>query len=133
MHKSPLFRQFCRHQGLLYLAVESLSCSCPFGDWPKDLCERVPILARTCSIRDFNSLRISDRANQRNLSLVNHVDGFLGDGIEGGDRLRVGFKGALGDDQVREFGGDVDVRGFQRTAFDRAAAARASHAYRGNA
>jgi len=32
--------------------------------------------------------------------LVNHVDGFLRHRIEGGDRLRVGFKGALGNDQV---------------------------------
>jgi len=32
--------------------------------------------------------------------LVDHVDGFLRHRIEGGDRLRVGFKGALGNDQV---------------------------------
>jgi len=41
--------------------------------------------------------------------LVNHVDGFLRDGVKGGYRLGVGLKGALRNDQVGELGGDVDV------------------------
>ncbi len=39
----------------------------------------------------------------QNSALVDHVDRFLGHGIEGGDCLGVGLKGALGDDQVGKF------------------------------
>ena len=43
-------------------------------------------------------------------TLMDHVDGFLGDGVEGGDGLCVRFKASLHNDQVRELGRDVDVR-----------------------
>lgn len=44
---------------------------------------------------------------------MNHVDGFLGDGVEGGYGLRVGFKRTLRDDQIGEFGRDIHVRALQ--------------------
>src|SRR5580658_10285786 len=51
---------------------------------------------------------------------VNHVDGFLRDGVEGGHGLRVRLKGALRDDEVRELGGDVHVRFLERSILQRA-------------
>ena len=45
---------------------------------------------------------------------MDHVDRFLGDGVEGGNGFGVGFEPALGDDQVGELGGDVDVGLLQR-------------------
>lgn len=65
--------------------------------------------------------------------LVNHVDGFLRDGVKGGYRLGIGLKGALCDDQVGELGGDVDVGSLQRASLERAAPTRAGHAHRGKA
>jgi hypothetical protein len=49
---------------------------------------------------------------------VNHVDGFLGDGVEGGNGLGVGFKTALSNDQVGKLGGDVDVGLLKRRALN---------------
>lgn len=34
---------------------------------------------------------------------MDHLDGFLRDGIEGGDRFGVGLKGALGDDGQNQY------------------------------
>ena len=47
-------------------------------------------------------------------------DGVLSDLIEGGDGFGIGFEAALSDDQVGEFGGDVDVGQFERAAGERA-------------
>ena len=50
---------------------------------------------------------------------MHHVDGVLRNGIERGNRFRVGLKGPLRDDQIGEFGGNVDVRGLQRAILHR--------------
>ena len=44
------------------------------------------------------------------VTLLFQRNGVLRDLIECGDCFGVGFKSALGDDQVGELGGDVDVR-----------------------
>lgn len=50
--------------------------------------------------------RGGDRWNERirHAGLVDHVDRFLGDGVEGGHRLGVCLERTLSDDQVGELG-----------------------------
>ena len=51
-----------------------------------------------------------------NSSALLQVDGVLRNLIEGCDRLGIGLKGALRHNQIGEFGGDIDVGQFQRSA-----------------
>ena len=53
--------------------------------------------------------RTAPPRHERDLGLVDHVDGFLSDGVEGGNGLGIGLESPLRNDQVGELGGDVDV------------------------
>ena len=58
-------------------------------------------------------------ASQCTMLMVSCVNG-----VEGGNRFRVGLKGPLRNDQIGEFGGNVDVRGLQRASLHGAKPAR---------
>ncbi len=61
---------------------------------------------------------------------MNHVDRFLRDRIECGHGFGVRLKRALRHDQVRELGGNIHIRSFQRAPLDRSAPAASRHADR---
>src|SRR4051812_31998418 len=71
---------------------------------------------------------MSNAINQERSTLTNHVDRFLAEGVEGSDRLGVGLVSALGDNQVRKFGGDINIGRFKSVALNRGPTARSRDA-----
>jgi hypothetical protein len=64
-----------------------------------------------------------------NTELMDHIDGFLRNAVEGRDGFRTRIERLLLDDEIRELSRDVDVRALQSLTFYGAAPARGSRTH----